>query len=416
VSEREQHSPVIAAVVAGGAARAAADPRFRNKAVPDWAVELEAARLLRMSSPGAPVAKRLMRYWDCVLIRGIVLNHVFMDGAQGRKNTQRGHFDVYTGPSKDYKDGVEPMRTDRLDSAGPGRTVNDVVAARVGYVVRIWKINEVRHDEPGRTIRVAIWVEILGVPTEEEIEEAERLSGRKVPRVENPENRLSGQHAQGGPGRANAQAQPATPARTSPAQAPANVAQRAATPPRHAMSEEDRIALEAGERLEREAKAAPAPPAPVPSPVPPVATPETEAAAAPPAPPVSDDGIPLGAPGVPNLAPVARWPDHVDPTDPPLPSELAKIATHAQRLTNGDSPRDGESKSAAHEREAHQLVEALLCYSLWDPEHDNGKHRDGTPKPKGALTFDLVRSRYHARQVIDHLTRQPTPPKVEALT
>src|SRR5207249_4082736 len=148
-------------------------------------VELEAAALLRMGSPGAPVAERLARYFDptLVLIKGVLLPLVLEDGQEGRHNTMRGLFDVYSRPSKDYATGVEPLRTDRTDSAGPGRTVVDIVQNHFGFMGRIWKVKEERRDNPGRVARVAIWVDILGPPTDEEREEAEAAWGQPIPKV-----------------------------------------------------------------------------------------------------------------------------------------------------------------------------------------------------------------------------------------
>lgn len=111
----------------------------------------------------------------------------------------------------------------------------------------------------------------------------------------------------------------------------------------------------------------------------------------PPAPVLADDGIPLGAPGIPGL-PEGKLRADVDPTDPPLPSELSVIAQHALRLTSG-------SDSVEHEANAHELVEALCCYSLVAPAD-------------GQRSYSQIRSRYHAAQLRAYLERQRTPQAV----
>lgn len=111
----------------------------------------------------------------------------------------------------------------------------------------------------------------------------------------------------------------------------------------------------------------------------------------PPAPVLADDGIPLGAPGIPGL-PEAKLRADVDPTDPPLANELSTIAQHALRLTSG-------SDSAKHEANAHELVEALCCYSLVAPVD-------------GKRSYSQIRSRYHAAQLRAYLERQRTPQAV----
>lgn len=112
------------------------------------------------------------------------------------------------------------------------------------------------------------------------------------------------------------------------------------------------------------------------------------------APVLADDGVPLGAPGIPGLPglPEGKMRADVDPTDPPLPSELGVIAQHALRLTSG-------SDSAEHEDNAHELVEALCCYSLVDPAD-------------GQRSYSQIRSRYHAAQLRAYLERQRTPQAV----
>lgn len=111
----------------------------------------------------------------------------------------------------------------------------------------------------------------------------------------------------------------------------------------------------------------------------------------PPAPVLADDGVPLGAPGIPGL-PEGKMRADVDPTDPPLANELGVIAQHALRLTSG-------SDSAEHEANAHELVEALCCYSLVAPED-------------GVRSYLQIRSRYHAAQLRSYLERQRTPQAV----
>lgn len=111
----------------------------------------------------------------------------------------------------------------------------------------------------------------------------------------------------------------------------------------------------------------------------------------PPTPVLADDGVPLGAPGIPGL-PEGKMRADVDPTDPPLPSELSVIAQHALRLTSG-------SDSAEHETNAHELVEALCCYSLAQPENEK-------------RSYSQIRSRYHAAQLLAYLRSQRSPQAV----
>jgi hypothetical protein len=154
-------------------------------------------------------------------------------------------------------------------------------------------------------------------------------------------------------------------------------------------------------------QAAPPAPAPVPSkpgpspeqiraarlddPLPAPAFRAPASATPPPAPVLADDGVPLGAPGIPGL-PEAKLRADVDPTDPPLPSELSIIAQHALRLTSG-------SDSVEHEYNAHELVEALCCYSL-------------VAAADGVRSYSQIRSRYHAAQLRAYLERQRTPQAV----
>lgn len=333
------------------AAAMLAGPGAAQQAISDNVIALAV-----LARDGSPVMERLDRVLDAQMFVSTITS------VEREPSSTRDIVHFRGRPTEEHPEGqTESIRTERTDNA-EGAAMSVMARRMIGHRVVCYKVfDTITRKGQTQKVRILGWLTDLGLP--------DGAAGVGVdPTV--PQ------------GRAEADSGPA----------PSRVAHEE---PYDAMPSESRGTMVTAAPAGGTATPTPVSPVPVkqgPSPdqirdsfrKPANVTP-------PPAPVLADDGVPLGAPGIPGL-PEGKMRADVDPTDPPLANELGVIAQHALRLTSG-------SDSAEHEANAHELVEALCCYSLVAPED-------------GVRSYLQIRSRYHAAQLRSYLERQRTPQAV----
>jgi hypothetical protein len=373
----EGYDPAILAALSGGAALA-------GRGASDQAIEAQAARLLRMAGAGARPAQRLARYGDDSLVRFPAILLAVDDEA----STSRGLLTLYTHPSKDYRDGIEPIRTDRRDSEGGGPLI-DRARQLLGRKVLVWKVmQEMTGEQKGREVRICLHLSDLGAPEPEWLQEAQAAWGKPL-----------GTPPQGSPGSArpanpapkgNGHAQRPAPASGRPAQAGETPARSSAppdpAPPGYPWTPDDE------ERLERWRAGAQAAGAAAGSSAPPPPAASTPPAPTPAAPPASGDiYLPARPPEV-QIRAGKLLAGGLAPDAQPNEGYLRNIAIFLGRLSEADGSDFTDATGHAY---VDQLCRLWWGYSILVEGHDHDRTEH--------LCYRAIRTALHAQQIVKHL-------------
>lgn len=142
------------------AAANAAGPVGDDEAAWTERVNEYAAKMVVLMGPHSPVSKTIAAMEASAVFTGVI------KGIVKEKSSQRALITIYTRPSENYPDGMESIRTERLDnpSAG-GRALARRVHSLVGHRVLVWVEKETIRGGT-KKVRVLRHIEDLGEPRE----------------------------------------------------------------------------------------------------------------------------------------------------------------------------------------------------------------------------------------------------------